>query len=79
MPVDPHIGVWASLRRDIDAIRELWRSPFVAVPEDGRGVFSLAIQNLNAVSNRDSAVPAKAEELERVRFVAKPAAALLTR
>lgn len=62
-PTDPHVNVWASLRRDFDAIHELCLSANVAVPEDGSDLFGLSLQNPNAISELDSAMAAKTREI----------------
>lgn len=41
----------------------------MVVPADVSGVFWLAVQNLNAITERDSAVGARPEALERVLVV----------
>lgn len=75
VPADFHINVCAILRGDFDAIHELCRSASVAVPEHTGGVFSLGLQNLNAIEEQDYAVAAKPYALKRVRVVEETAAA----
>lgn len=58
-PVDFHIDALASPPQGFDAIRELRRLAGVAVPEEGSDIFIFALQNLNAIMERDSAVAAK--------------------
>lgn len=48
------------------------------VPEDVSDVFRLALQNQNAITERDSSVDAKPDALEQVHVVEETAAALLT-
>lgn len=54
-----HVNVRTSLRREFYAIRKLCGSAKAAAPEDGSSVLILALQNLNATTERDSAVTAK--------------------
>lgn len=75
---DPDFHVRASFRRHFDTFRELCRSANVAVPKDASSVFSLALQNVNAIKGYDSAVTAKSDALERVRVVEETAAGSLT-
>lgn len=66
VPVDLHVDVRASLRRGFDAIRELCRSANVIVLEDASSDFNLAWQNLNSITERNSAVAAKVDASKRV-------------
>lgn len=71
LPVDPQVVVRVSLRRDFKAIRYLCRLANLAIPENASGVFSLSLQNLNAILKRDSAVAANADAFKRVCVVEK--------
>lgn len=78
MPVDGHVDVCASLPRDLDTICKLSISANVAVPQDGIRIFSLALQHLDAIAERNSAVAAKTDDLERVCIFEETAAASLS-
>lgn len=69
VPVVSHVHVSASLRQYLDVIREPDRSAKMTVPEDGSGVFTLALRNLNDITECKFAVAAKADALERVPIV----------
>lgn len=69
VPVDSHVDRRASPRRNFDTIHELCLSANVYVPEYASRVIILALQNLNDITERDPAVPAKAVRLQRVGVV----------
>lgn len=48
--VDSHIDILVSLCEDFDAVRQIGHPANIAVPENTYGVFSLALQNLNAIT-----------------------------
>lgn len=77
MYLDSQVDARASFRREFDAICELGRSASDAVPEDASRVLSSALQNLNAITERNSAVAAKAEALKPVQVVEETAAVSL--
>lgn len=58
MPVDFQVEIHAIICQDFDAIRELCRSPNVAIPEDAIIVLRLELQNLNCIMECSSAVAA---------------------
>lgn len=62
--VNAHIEVRAILRQDFDSFRELCHSANVLVSEDSNETFSLALHNLNAVPNYDSAMSIRVLVLE---------------
>lgn len=66
MPVDSNVDVWASLRREFYAIRQLCCSGIFAVSELAIGVFSLELQDNSAFTDCSSAGAAKTRKLERV-------------
>lgn len=72
-----HVEVHARHCRVLHAISELCRSATVAIPQDAIDVFSLALQNLNAIMECTFAMVSKAEALERVRVVEETATASL--
>lgn len=69
VPVDSQDAVCCSLRRNFDAICKLCRSANVAVLKDASTVLRLALQNLNAITERCSSASFKAKSLERVRII----------
>lgn len=78
MPVDSHIDICASLRWDLNTVREQCRLPNVAVPEQDSVVLSFALQNLNFITKRNSGAASKSMTLERVLVVEETAAASLS-
>lgn len=77
MPVDSHVDVHATPHRDSDAISVSCRSKSVAVPQNVSKVISLALQNLNAITEGDYVVAAKAMALEHLHVIEETAAASL--
>lgn len=69
VPVDSHVNVCANHSRYVDAIREVCCSANVAVLADASEVFSLALQNLDAIMKRPSAVASMTVARECVCFV----------
>lgn len=76
-PVDPHMDVQASHRRDFNASRELCNSSNVDLTEDTGCVFSLALQKLTAILERNFAVTVIADDLKRVHIFEEIAAVSL--
>lgn len=74
MPVDSPIHSQASIRRNLDTIRELCCSADVTIPKDANEVFSLTLQNVDAIPEQDSTVTAKYIAPESV-YVGKETAA----
>lgn len=75
-PVESLVNAMASFCPVLEAICQLCGSVDVAVPEDGAGVFSLALQNSNIITEHESAVAVKPVALECGCIVEKTAAAL---
>lgn len=75
-PVDFQVDVRVCLRQGFHAIREFLRLANFAAPEDGRGVFRLALQNLNAIAKCDSVtlLAVRAVALEHLHVVEETAA-----
>lgn len=67
----------SNFRPDFDAIRKLCHPANLAIAEDASSVFGLALQNLNAIMEGYSAVPAKIDTSEPIHVVEKTAAASL--
>lgn len=59
VPVDSHVDFCACFRWDFDTTPDVYRSAKAAVPEDDSGAFSLTLQNLNGITERNSTVDAK--------------------
>lgn len=66
LQVGTHVNFWDSLHYGFEAIRELYCSMDVVVPQVADGAFILASQNLNAIEYCDSAVFARTTVLERM-------------
>lgn len=79
VPMDSHADIQAMLRRVFDATRHLCYSSNDGAPGDGSGVFSLALQSLNAFTEADSLMVFKPQAWERVRVGVETAAASLPR
>lgn len=62
-PVFSHVNFYASLCRDSDAIRQLCRSVIAAVPAGTIRHIRLSLQNLNEITECDSAISAIAVAL----------------
>lgn len=77
VPAYAHVDIRASLRRDLNAIRKLCHSASSTVLVDSGRVLSLALQHLDSMKERESAVSAKAEALVRVHVVEETDAASL--
>lgn len=75
VPIDPHFNFCASLRQHFDAICKLCGSANMTVPEDATGVYSLAWQSLNVITEGDSSAATKPDALKCVRVVDETAAA----
>lgn len=69
MPVDLYIDVHAMAGQDFDGIQELSRSAIVAVSDNGNGVFSLYLQNMNAVPEPTRTVWSRAVSVRHVRVL----------
>lgn len=78
MAADPHVDGHASPRRDFDALWEVCGYANLTVPEEANSVFFMPLQNLNAITKRNSAVDAKAESFGHV-CIREDAEALLKR
>lgn len=77
MPIKSQVDVPASFRSDLDAICKLSRSANIAMPENVISVLILALQSLNAIMERKSAVIIRADKLERLHFVEETSVAWL--